>query len=312
MFNPSFGRRDSYSRPLSFLQGNQPLNGTGVLAEGPGMGGAEVYAFPEWATMSDVQRVAVMREMVNEYAPDPRFGVMVAGLMRQNGIQARDWPRISAMLLTYVHDSVTYVNEPGERLVSPWRTLQWKMGDCDDMVILYNTLLSSVGIPNKFVLVGRRRNGRLVRWVEGFKMPKGVDFFHVSSEVWYPPGGGNVHRVPAETTMAGAPLGYDLVKHGIVVDGHGRPDLEKTLQGMNQVRAGRPIGGQAQQSGGSFYGSFGQDIVGGEEEEPGVLATFFTTSFWQSLVIESTAAVITAVAIAVALDYYERRKRKRR
>ena len=63
------------------------------------------------------------------------------------------------ILLSWVRKNLTYIRDPigAEYIVSPVRLLaQWKdsgymAGDCDDHVLLLNSLLGAVGIPTKAV-----------------------------------------------------------------------------------------------------------------------------------------------------------------
>lgn len=233
------------AQPTAILTKGHPslareVTGRGVLsgAHGRPQGPERVYALDGWRKMSHPQRIAVLRQLAEEHARDPRMAVFTTGILQGAGVPPRDGPGAAAALLRFVQDNIYYANEPDERLQSPWRTLEWKTGDCDDEALLLSTLAGSIALPNRFVLIGRlRSNGKLVRWVEGTPMPSGwrtgksVDWFHVYLAMGWPFGAAvqDQHWAEAEPTLRGAPLGYSLLRHGIVSDAHGRLTLPKGL-----------------------------------------------------------------------------------
>lgn len=264
------------TRPLpSVVQAGHParareVTGTGVLGQRPG--GPRVFVLDGWATMSHPQRVRVLRELAEEYGRDPMWASMVVGkIFAPMAVQPRDWPNMAAALLGWTQQSVFYANEKDERLQAPWRTLELGVGDCDDMALLLATLATSIDLPNRYMLVGRERSsGLLVRWIEGTPMPKAwangkaVEWFHIANVLGWPTGGAG-HRsgmwLEAEPTLRGAPLGYSLVRHGVVADRHGRlfvPPAAKAPGALEPYRGLPPNGGvkRAQTSGDSrFMGS---------------------------------------------------------
>lgn len=284
------------------------------FAEGPPMAnGAQVHAFDDWARMTDPQRVAWMRNMVREYEQDPRFAVLVTGrIFSPMAVAPRDYPAQAAALLRWVQGTIYYVNEPGERIQSPWRTLEMGCGDCDDLAVLLATLAGSIAMPNRFVLIGYKgtgRNRKMVRWVEGTPVPKGVSWIHITVDLGWP-FGRPTHWAATEPTMRGAPLGYDVTMHGMQMDGHGRPHLPPSFGGPTpaELRFYSPAGGQAQQA---FMGDIGAlpQTLGNGEEQPGFLRRFFSLEFGQNLTVSVVEAVVTALAVSAALSYFSRRRR---
>lgn len=67
----------------------------------------------------------------------------------------RNFSAIASNLYRWIVEHVVYVRDPHgiERLQSPDVTIRLKSGDCDDMSILGASLLESVGIPSRFVIV---------------------------------------------------------------------------------------------------------------------------------------------------------------
>lgn len=216
------------------------------------------------------------------------------------------------------------------------------VSNCDDSTILLCTMADAVGLPNRMVLGGRRNNGKLVRWVEGAggrKVPRGVNFFHIYCELGWPPGRPGLWA-SADPSLQGAPLGYDLVKHGINVDQHGRPIGLGTFGGGGGGDSGGsmhrgPSGSGA--SGGSFYGGFYGDfsqatrtkaivasglassahagagqLLGANPADapPGFFGTLLSRPFIQQMALDTVSAVVGAVAIALALDYVDKRRKR--
>lgn len=80
-------------------------------------------------------------------------------------------------VITFVKQNVTYIRDPAdsEYLVSPVRMLQgwlgvgYMAGDCDDHVILMNSMLGSIGIATKCV---------------GVKFGGSTEFNHVISGIY--------------------------------------------------------------------------------------------------------------------------------
>jgi hypothetical protein len=209
----------------------------GVLSERADGQTGNVSLLHNWARMSHPKRVAFLRDKAEEYGRDPRMAQLAVQILRVNGIDQREYPKMAAALLAYVQDKVFYVNEPGERIASPWRTLEWGLGDCDDMALLLNALACSIGLPNKYMLIGRvRKTGQVVRWVEGTRIPRGwatgkaVDWFHITSAIGWPFGAPakDQHWAETEPTLKGSPLGYSIVRHGVKMGTHGDLSLPKS------------------------------------------------------------------------------------
>lgn len=225
------------SRPLPGLAGHKPVNGRpGGLDEGPQDGQPGIYHLKEWARWSHPQRVGWLRvNMVSEYAADMRIRLLAAEILRKARVRDRDYPAMAAALLRWTQRNIQYTEEYDEQIQSPWVTLETRTGDCDDIAVLLATLAASINLFCRFVLAGSDpKSGQLVRWVEGSGPPnKKHTFFHIYCEFSWP-ATGPVVFASAEPTFAAAPLGYDLVFHGVQVDAHGRPSVPP-----NVAREGR-------------------------------------------------------------------------
>lgn len=103
------------------------------------------------------QILQIMEGVVNQYLGVPLIREATVGLMR--GVANNDIRTQVSRVTQFVKDHVTYIRDPegAEYLVSPVRLLTsyqnfgYMMGDCDDHVMLLNTMLGSIGIPTKCV-----------------------------------------------------------------------------------------------------------------------------------------------------------------
>lgn len=117
--------RSPYASPeLSALVPVRP----DLASERPGT--ERLFEIPGWGTMGPVRRVKVLRELVEEYCKDPQLAVFVVGKVLAGRAPPREYQRQAALILRWVQQNVYYVNEPDERIQSPWKTIEWGLGDC--------------------------------------------------------------------------------------------------------------------------------------------------------------------------------------
>lgn len=106
-------------------------------------------------------------------------GVRNFAIEATRGCPARDdWAQAKA-IYEAVKKEIEFRGEKDETIQTPWLTLQWAAGDCDDFTTLIVSLLKSLGIPAKietiatgadrafchvFPLVGIRKNGQVMEW----------------------------------------------------------------------------------------------------------------------------------------------------
>ncbi len=151
------------------------------------------------------------------------------------------------------------------------------VSNCDDMALLYNSLVGSIGIPNRFMLIGRvRKTGQMVRWVEGTPMPKNwangkaVEWFHIASVAGWPFGAPLKDQcwAEAEPTLKGAPLGYSIVRHGVTMGQHGTLSMPPTVGkpgALSWYQGLPPNGGDLRGAPGGkaagFYGGLGNGFA---------------------------------------------------
>ena len=182
------------------------------------------HHIPHWYSGGDVRRLKIIREIIESYGKDPRISGQAVQILRGSGIAPRDYPGQAQALLEWTQQEIYYVNEPGERLQAPLATLRMGYGDCDDMVILLCSFFESIRLPWKLALAGKdKRTGKLVQYIEGNRLPPGVQWTHIYCVV------GNHPFAPkkwlsAEPTLQ-VPLGWDVVKATNTQHTHALPEL---------------------------------------------------------------------------------------
>ncbi len=110
----------------------------------------KVYHIPHWGDFGDPKRMDVIYKIATMRGHDPRIATLAVKILKEAGVQPRDYRGQSAALLNFVQTKLYYVNEPGERLSDPLRTLKVGYGDCDDLVITLGALLTSITCPGSW------------------------------------------------------------------------------------------------------------------------------------------------------------------
>ena len=169
----------------------------------------KTYHLPTWKSKDDAARIRALREIAMKGGRDPDIATLAVNIVRDAGVQPRNYKGQAAALLNWVQSQIYYINEPGERLQDPVYTLKVRYGDCDDMAILLASLYEACRLPWRYVLSGRTPKNKLVRWVEGTPK-KRAKWSHIYVIVGYPP------YTPkkwfyAEPTLQRVPLGWDVV-----------------------------------------------------------------------------------------------------
>ncbi len=111
-------------------------------------------------------------------------------ILRARGAPSRRPAAQARAIQEWVQSNVLYVNEPGDIWYDPLRTLFNGAGDCDDMAVLVASLLETLRIPSRLVVL--RKGGR---------------GYHVFVEVGLPPKS-PTRWIPVETVLR-VPMGWD-------------------------------------------------------------------------------------------------------
>jgi len=118
----------------------------------------------------------MMEGVVTDHVNDPIVRETAVAILR--GLGNNDIAGQIMAITRWVRENVTYVRDPleGEYIVTPDRMLNswfvggYMAGDCDDHVVLLNSLLGSIGVPTKAV---------------GVKFGRSAEYNHVISGVSY-------------------------------------------------------------------------------------------------------------------------------
>lgn len=201
------------------------------------LGQPKLHHLPNWGSMSDVQRLRVIRSIAMQRGRDPRIITQAVDIIKAAGVPPRDYKEQAAALLKWVQNpkNIYYVNEPGERLQDPLFTLKAKLGDCDDMALVLCAFFEAVKLEWKLVLSGRQRVTNLKkRYVEGGPMPAGVNWSHIYCCVGTPPFNPTEWYF-CEPTVQGVPLGWDVIDgdHSMLPEmgGTGKPPGARSVKG---------------------------------------------------------------------------------
>jgi hypothetical protein len=260
----------------------------------------KVYHLPNWGKLTDAERVATLRRIVLSYGRDPRIVETTIDVLRRAGVQPREYERQCAAILAFVQ-TMYYANESMERLQSPVYTLDKQMGDCDDTSLLLASMLESVRLPWRFVLSGvEKATKRKVRWIEGTPLPSGVAFSHIYVMCGFPPFNPTEWRF-AESTLKGAPLGWDVV---------GAAEGETAALARASAGAGGPSSNAFPEMGSAFglipfFGANGAAAAAGGSIVASQIATGQhrnSTIHWPSVGMAVVVGTATVVVSQLLLD----------
>lgn len=246
----------------------------------------KTYHIPAWSGMDDAQKISVIRKIISQYGRHPAVVKTTMGILRRAKVKPRDYKGQAAAILSWVQNNIYYINEIGERLQAPEYTIRQGYGDCDDLIILVNSMYEAIRLPNKLVISGRNPQGKMIRYIEGqARLPK-AQWAHIYGMV------GNRPYTPTEWLYVEPtlkkPLGWDVVGAG----GGGLPELS--------------------------YGNIGASIAtsAGQEAIEGGGRPF--AHYFRDIAIAVIIGATTAVATQIVLDrireakWYKKHIRKRK
>jgi transglutaminase-like putative cysteine protease len=99
--------------------------------------------------------------MVTRATGDPRLREHLARVMDEFNVPPRNPEMLARAIQAWMQQNIRYLREAPETLVHPRRTLDWRVGDCDDMTILTCAALRGAKIPCRAVFVGWSPQGSL-------------------------------------------------------------------------------------------------------------------------------------------------------
>lgn len=200
------------------IQKHLHVNGYKTTARALDMKGSAVFHLSDWANLSHPERLRIFRMISMQRGRDPRIANVAVSILRKAGVKPRDYEGQAKALLRWVQENVYFVNEPGERIQDPIRTLKVRYGDCDDMSILLAALFESLNLPWRFVqsgvLVNADGSKTKLRYIEGEDTSifdnTDIKWVHIYNIVGTPPFHPHTWFF-AEPSVQGVPLGWDVV-----------------------------------------------------------------------------------------------------
>jgi len=114
--------------------------------------------YPLNSLSSDASQIlAFLEEAKQQYLRVPFIREFTVNLL--SGLDNNDQVGQVNRVIDFVRQNVTYVQDPtdSEYVISPvqmldrWQRTHSMYGDCDDHVLLLNTMLGTIGIPTKFI-----------------------------------------------------------------------------------------------------------------------------------------------------------------
>jgi hypothetical protein len=127
---------------------------------------------------------AFLRKMVEATRGDLSLKELALNIVRDASVESRDELGQAAAIGKWAQENIYYVHEAVEFFQRPKTTLRLKAGDCDDFTTLIVSLLQTLGIGGRLVLM--KVNGR---WAHIFP----VAVVNIR--------GKGMHRVPLDATL---------------------------------------------------------------------------------------------------------------
>lgn len=88
---------------------------------------------------------------------DPTIRETAVEVLQSQGLSAMDYERVFEAMLEFVRQNVMFVRDPTKEDVcfEPKHTLGLGYADCEDQSILLSSLLESIGLPTKLVIISK-------------------------------------------------------------------------------------------------------------------------------------------------------------
>jgi hypothetical protein len=161
-----------------------------------------------------------MSGLVSGSLKRPGVRLLAHKILKSKSLSSREGFKVATALSDFVRTNIRYVNDPVdvETIQSPEVTVKIGSGDCDDHVVLLSSLLQSVGIPVRYVVVGRSRDRfshiyleALIasRWISvdtTIPGPIGRSGQLPEKKIYNNKGGGNMRGYSLASGLAGAPV----------------------------------------------------------------------------------------------------------
>lgn len=104
--------------------------------------------------LSAIETLRQMRTLIRDGRKSSHVRQQAEALTR--ALPSKAYAKEARECFEFVRDDIRYLRDPNtiERIQLPEVTLQTRLGDCDDKVVLLCSLLESIGHPTRLVAVG--------------------------------------------------------------------------------------------------------------------------------------------------------------
>lgn len=103
------------------------------------------------------ESIRAMRQLIDDFKWNPVIRQTALNILSNAGVAQRDVLNEARAIYFFVRDRIRFRRDvvDVETLSYPTLTLANRAGDCDDQVVLLNSLLESVGIPTRMVAISQ-------------------------------------------------------------------------------------------------------------------------------------------------------------
>lgn len=101
--------------------------------------------------------VSNILKLIREGRVNPRIRETAVQVIRAAGIASTDYPHVIKAIAEYVNKNVMFVRDPyrTDEVYGAPQTLNMGYGDCEDASVTAGSLLESIGLPVKVVVVSK-------------------------------------------------------------------------------------------------------------------------------------------------------------
>ncbi len=96
-------------------------------------------------------------DLIREGKNDPRIRETAVEVLQSQGLSAMDYEQVFEAMLRFVRENVMFVRDPTKTdvMFDPVHTLDLGYGDCEDNGIVLASLLESIGLPTRLVIISK-------------------------------------------------------------------------------------------------------------------------------------------------------------
>ncbi|MCL6577977.1 MAG: transglutaminase family protein [Candidatus Bathyarchaeota archaeon] len=144
---------------------------------------------------TDQERMDKLAELIEEGSQSPVIREFTLNLLNAKGVKSYDYLGEIEAIFEWVRDNITYRRHVlcRDSFTTAERTLKLRSGDCDNCVVLLNSMLASVGIPVGARIVSSSQTG---------------PFHHIYSLAGVPPSDPK-RWIPLDPTEKSARVGWE-------------------------------------------------------------------------------------------------------